>query len=385
MGHHNPVRLTTVAVSTALLYLCTQWSGVSERARRWRIPEVYTWAGSTLVSLLAWYELKPIGVAIAWMLLGVVLFEIGLERKSTSLRLQAYIALTASFVRLFFANLGEGAPGQIAPSVYTTLPVAIALFYVYGRMKSRPEESVRVLKWRVRAADYYSFMGATAVAALMRAELPTGWVVAGWAGLLVLLLALAHVEKQAAFLVEALILGAAIAYRAALFNFYDRSYFARGLFDGWMLPVGVAIALLFLSLAFAFRLRSATPLKTGVESGRLRRIIAGIYRRPEQFFFFVPVALLTVLLKLEFGIGMASLVWGMEAVVLFLFALFVNERSYRLTGLALLLVCVGKIVTWDVWQLNGSNRYLTLIGVGIALVVVSTLYTRYKDALRRYL
>jgi len=321
------------------------------------------------------------------MLLGLVLFEIGLERKSASFRLQAYFALTASFVRLFFANFGEGAPGQIAPSVYTTLPVAGAFFYVYWRTKSQPEESVRLLKWRVRAADYYSFMSATTVAALMRAELPAGWVVAGWAALVVLLLALACFEKQAVFLTEALILGAAIAYRTTLFNFYDRSYFAAGFFEGWLPPVAVTVAVMFLSLMFAFRLKSllANDAVQGPAGGPLRRALVGVYQRPEQFFFFVPAALLTALLWLQFGHGMATLAWGVEAVALFLLALLTGQRSYRLTGLAILLVCVGKIATWDAWQLNGANRYLTLIGVGVALVVVSTLYTRYREALQRYL
>jgi uncharacterized membrane protein len=63
----------------------------------------------------------------------------------------------------------------------------------------------------------------------------------------------------------------------------------------------------------------------------------------------------------------------------------VGERSYRLTGLALLLICVAKIVLLDAWRLQPRDRYLTLIIVGVALLTVSFLYSRYREAIRRLL
>jgi uncharacterized membrane protein len=68
-----------------------------------------------------------------------------------------------------------------------------------------------------------------------------------------------------------------------------------------------------------------------------------------------------------------------------LFALAVKERSFRLTGLALLLLCVGKVVAMDVWGLQPRDRYITFIIVGAALLFVSYLYSRYRDAIRQLL
>jgi uncharacterized membrane protein len=75
----------------------------------------------------------------------------------------------------------------------------------------------------------------------------------------------------------------------------------------------------------------------------------------------------------------------MEGVGVFLLALKLGDRSFRLTGLGLLLLCVGKILLVDVWRLNPRDRYLTLIVLGSALLLVSFLYTRNREALRRYL
>src|SRR5208283_147889 len=116
-----------------------------------------------------------------------------------------------------------------------------------------------------------------------------------------------------------------------------------------------------------------------------RRMFSAIERHPEQVFFFIPFFLLTVLLALEVPKGMVTVAWGVEAVAVFLFALAVGQRSYRLSGLGLLLICVGKIVVLDVWGLQPRDRYLTFIVLGAALLGVSFLYTRYSEAMRRYL
>lgn len=76
---------------------------------------------------------------------------------------------------------------------------------------------------------------------------------------------------------------------------------------------------------------------------------------------------------------------GIEGVLVFLCALLVGERSFRLTGLALLMTCVGKVIFWDVWNLMPRDRYLSFIVLGAALLLVSFLYTRYRETLHKYL
>jgi uncharacterized membrane protein len=117
----------------------------------------------------------------------------------------------------------------------------------------------------------------------------------------------------------------------------------------------------------------------------LARAVAALDHHPEQIFFFIPIFLLTVLLALEMRSGMVTVSWGVEAVAVFVFALWVGQRSFRLTGLGLLLLCVGKIIVVDIWGLTPRDRYLTFIVLGGLLLFVSYLYSRYREALRQYL
>lgn len=143
-----------------------------------------------------------------------------------------------------------------------------------------------------------------------------------------------------------------------------------------------ALSLLTAGIPLSFLVRKqARARRIGVPGGA-----HWLMEHPEQPMFFVPVVLLAVLLALKMPGGMITLSWGIQAMLVFVLALLAKERSYRLTGVALLIVCLGKIVIWDVWQINDPRaRYLTLIGVGALLLVVSFLYGRNREALREYL
>ena len=62
-----------------------------------------------------------------------------------------------------------------------------------------------------------------------------------------------------------------------------------------------------------------------------------------------------------------------------------KEAAYRLTGMSLLLLCVAKIIVFDAWQLGQRDRYITFIALGAALTLVSTLYGKYRETIRRLL
>ncbi len=169
----------------------------------------------------------------------------------------------------------------------------------------------------------------------------------------------------------------AILFRTVLHNFYQRSYFPP--IDIWQsrwVLVGSTVVLLFLALPFLFRLRAP---KISV------RWFGVFDRHPEQVFFFIAVGLLSTMLAMEMRFGMVTLAWGLEALVIFVIALLAGERSFRLTGLGLLMLCVAKILVKDIWRLQVSDRYLTLVGLGVVLTLVSFLYIRYQAKIAKYL
>jgi hypothetical protein len=372
-------RLVTVGLIAGAFYALSRLAGREETPAKTEIRHAYAWSASLLVGLLIWYELLPINVALAWAIFGLVLFELGLARNSLSQRAQGYLAMACAFARIFFVNISaDGAPGAISPRLYTTLPIALIFFYTFWRTQ-RSDAQPAEFENRFRLHGLLSYLGAITLATLVRFELNLNWVIAGWGLLCLALLALAWRTRRALFLHQAYLLSLAVLYRTVFHNFYQHAQPYATCWENRAASVGTTVAALFLGLAFAF------PLRKAAASAPPENALSAIIRRPEQWFFFLPLALLAVLMALDVRSGLLTVAWGLLAVVVFLFALAVGQRSYRLAGLALLLVCIGKILVVDVWKLEPGDRYLTFIGLGAAMLLISYLYTRYREKIHQYL
>jgi hypothetical protein len=377
------VRLLSLAIVAVICYALSRVIRMPEEWRRRDLHHIYSWAASVIASLLIWYELQPLSIAVGWAVFGLVLFEYGIVRKITQFRYQAYVALIAAFARIFFANLSAGEPGEFwGPRVYTILPLVLILYFVYAQL---PQEEENVARDRRLHFDVLiAYLGTAAVVALFYFQFPIEWVVTSWAAVVFVLLGSSlALDLQPIFLHQGLLLTLAVFGRGMAHNLFGASYFGESDWKGNYLVLGSAAAILLAGLPFAFRLRGR--FQRPPNSWRLARVLHAAVRRPEQLLFFVPVTLVTFMLALKMKTGMITVSWGIEAVLVFLFALAVKERSFRLTGLGLLLLCVGKIAILDFWGLQIRDRYITLIVVGIALTFVSFLYTRYRDAIRQYL
>ncbi len=376
------VRLLSLAIVAVIFYALSRLIRMPEELRRHDVHHVYSWAASVIVSLLLWYELQPLSIAVGWGIFGLVLFEYGILRKITQFRYQAYVALIAAFARIFFANLTAGEPGEFwGPRMYTILPLALILYFVYAQLP-RKEENVAQDR-RLHFDVLVAYLGTATIVALFYFQFPIEWVVTSWAAMVFVLFGASLAFDQPLFLQQGMLLTLMVLGRGMVHNLFGGSYFGESDWKGNYLVVSSAAGILLASLIFAFRLRGR--FQPAPNSGRLAQWTQAAFRRPEQLVFFAPVALLTCMLALKMKTGMVTVSWGIEGVLVFLLALAVNERSFRLTGLGLLLLCVGKVMALDAWGLQPRDRYITLIVVGVALMVVSFLYTRYRDTIRQYL
>src|SRR5262249_24578612 len=117
----------------------------------------------------------------------------------------------------------------------------------------------------------------------------------------------------------------------------------------------------------------------------LVRLVGAIARRPEQVFFFVPLVLLTILLALETSKGSITIAWGFEAVAVVVLGFLLKERVYALSALGFIVLCLGKLILIDLWQLSSGQKYLTMGALGVTAVLFSFLFPRYKHRLRELL
>jgi hypothetical protein len=403
------LRLVTVALVAALFYLCARWAAKGDFEQAPLAGAAYTWAASSLVVLLLYYEVTPHAVALGFALFGLLLFEIGVQWKSRNWRLQSYVVFVLSFLRVAYLNLGFG-PREL---LLSTLPVAFVFYFVYvhltrlmrelgdgqastAQIPSATSPAIAAAKHstdpfafdrQIHSATILAYLGSATLALFADSYFKNGWALVAWAALSLLFIAVSWAAKQGVFLHHSVILAFFVFFRCLSYELNaaglpQASWIAHRAFY-----VSVAAALLFAAQAFAFLLRARfAAVRSKLPSGKdLSVALSDLLRRPEQIYFFLPMILVTFLILNEVSKGRVTIGWGIEAVAAFLFALIVGERSFRLAGLGLLLVCVAKIVVLDVWRQERSDRFVTFIILGVALLLVSFLYTRYSEAIRRYL
>ena len=382
--HGISVRLLSLAIVAVIFYALARLIRMPDEWRKRDIHHVYSWAASAIGGLLLWYELQsqPTGIAVAWGAFGLVLFEYGLLRKITQFRYQAYVALIASFARIFLANLTAGEPGEFwGPRMYTILPLVLIFFFVYAQLPPKEENTVR--DRRLHFDVLLAYLGTATIVALFYFQFPIEWVVSSWAAVVFALLGAALLLDQPLFLHQGLLLTVGVLARGMAHNLFGAGYFGEGDWQGRYFVLSSAAVILLASLFFAFRLRGRYGIPQNVNPWiRPLALIAG---RPEQVVFFAPIILITFMLALKMRSGMVTVSWGIEGVVIFVLGLATRQRSFRLTGIGILLLCVAKVFALDVWGLQTRDKYITVIIVGVVVSFVSFLWATYKDAIRQFL
>jgi len=111
----------------------------------------------------------------------------------------------------------------------------------------------------------------------------------------------------------------------------------------------------------------------------------GIERHARLYYSLLATVLLTILLFHEVSGRLLTMAWGAEGVALLTAGFPLRDRILRLSGLTLFLVCILKLFVYDLRQLETLYRILSFIVLGLILVSMSWVYTRFRDHIQRYL
>jgi len=63
----------------------------------------------------------------------------------------------------------------------------------------------------------------------------------------------------------------------------------------------------------------------------------------------------------------------------------IRERAFRLSGLLVFFLCIGKLFVYDLRELDTLSRIVSFIVLGLMLLGASWVYTRFKDQLSKLL
>lgn len=381
--------------TVALLYACMRRKTSPAGLPRYVAP-VYSWAATLLMSFAAAELSSAVALTPVWVLLGLALFELGRFTRKGFLRWQGYLLIALAFGRYamnLFELFGTAISGPAIPRFSFTnslllelLVLAASGYWLLERTTNRDRSTRREYIVGLIA----DALGTVSITLWFAYRFPSTWVpVSGgeawvtviWASMATIFLALAWLMRRRTFLVQAMALVVAVMARGLILDLFADT--PTDFWHGPLFHLAAAALILIAALPFAYRLRNTDHFSPPTFS--FPDELAQLLRHPEQWFFFAAFGLETITLAAKLTSGHITIAWSLLGLGVFLFALLVRERSFRLAGLGLLLVSVAKILLMDVWKLSASDRYTTLIVLGLALLAVSFLYTRFGAVIRKFL
>lgn len=75
--------------------------------------------------------------------------------------------------------------------------------------------------------------------------------------------------------------------------------------------------------------------------------------------------------------------WSLYAGAVLLLGLWVRQKSYRMTAILILGVCLIKVMLYDVWKLDSLQRMLAFLILALVLISLSFVYSRFPNLIRR--
>ena len=77
--------------------------------------------------------------------------------------------------------------------------------------------------------------------------------------------------------------------------------------------------------------------------------------------------------------ALLTLLWALEAFAIFVLSVALRDNQFRLASLLALGACLVRLVSIDMAQADPVVRGLVFIGVGLLMVAMNAISTRFRD------
>lgn len=369
--------LLPYAAATRLFRL--RFGRLPERERL-GVRDVSSAAGTLFLTALLWHVLPTPMVAVGWGIVSLLLIELGFALPLPILRLQGNLVGALAYGRLFLANFtGTGATAGISHRMLTVFPLILLFYYLSAKLKAEGERD-RLLGWERGLSRLYLYAPALLAVFLLRFEFGRVLAVVGWAllGLALLFVGIRRNNRDLRW--QSYMLGILTFSRSWATNFYIpeslAGMFGRVVTGAWVIGSFYAAQLL------SPRDRTEEP---GAPGNRVARALDQLDLHARTMFSLLASVLLAVLLFYEVSGRLLTVAWALEGTALLVAGFPLRERPLRLSGLCLLAACVLKVFVYDLRELEALPRILSFVVLGILLLAISLIYTRFREQLRRYL
>jgi uncharacterized membrane protein len=289
-----------------------------------------SWVAALGLCALTWRLVPGEYLGIAWLALALGMLELGLRAMPDEFRYLSSVVGVVGVARVVGFDLSS-----------RLVLISAGLTYAFA-LRARHEERGRVLAVATWPATFFLLAGLLAL-------LPAWAVSPAWA---LVALGLAEFDRRS-LRAQAILVNAVAVTRC------------------------LAVDLTTLQPVTAI-----VPTIVCFWAAMLRRSLGNLDRMYDSL---LAAGLLGALIFHEVSGSVLTVAWSAEAIALLAAGFALRDRVLRLSGLALFLVCTLKLFFWDLRNLETLPRIVSFIVLGLLLVAVSWVYTRFRAQVQRFL
>lgn len=286
---------------------------------------IYSYAATVLIAIVLLGEVPHSAIGLAWVVFGCGLLQFGVARA------------LGEFERQGLYLLGGGA---LVGCAYVLMnpqgiwwPLAVASIILFACVR------------QLRDVEWFEFVASASAAVFLWRVMPHREVALTWAALA---LALDYFGMSR----PAYSLGFGALATAVATDI-----------DPPRLVVSIPTAALFYAAQFLSRGRGA--------------------KRAALYQSLLGTVLAAAILWGRISGGLFTVAWGLLGLSLLGCGFAARDRNLRLEGLALLLICILKLFVYDLRNLETIYRILSFVALGLILLSVSWIYSRFRDQVER--
>jgi uncharacterized membrane protein len=106
--------------------------------------------------------------------------------------------------------------------------------------------------------------------------------------------------------------------------------------------------------------------------------VGAVKRRKTRWIFYPVIVCVAIFLYWSFDKSILTLLWVIECFFIFVLSILLREKQFRYVALAGVVLCVGRLIFYDLAQSGTLTRALVFLGVGVIMLMMNSVYNKYK-------
>ena len=329
-----------ISIVLGIIYCYLSQKDTSEKSKSFSVYATYLL--NIWIVVLLFVQVQLVYLSVILMSLALLnyylIFKEKIAIKYTTISILCIISMGISLFFSFFKLNGF----TILDWVLQLSSVIIGLFLAFLINKNRPKNRT--------GYDYQIVLNAW-LSVIMFSQLPHKWLPVYWAAMAILTIYFYHKQiTKNKFISIVYYLLANIHLGFLSFNLYESKY---------LIVYLLIFALLGIYIYLAYKWLEVSKFKNSL-------------------LVYPATISIACFLYLTFDKGILTLFWILESLGLLILSLALKEKYFRYVSLSFVAICVVRLMFFDLSNADFLVRALVLLGVGVVLILMNTLFKKYK-------